>query len=237
MWDEGFHGLDVLRELAWTAGKLRAVNTVAILLKILLDNRERMNWGNPFFDAADILLGVLSGFAVDEPDKRIETAFDGLFHDPQVAPHFSSLLALAISICNPSRFVEAFDRFVLQAAGVDSYFVGADIFAQFADHLTIKLIKDNIDLLSPAARDFAWRSGVDAGILERSDITGVREKIGQPHIKTAPRRSVPVIELYETGRDSLRTAVGLYKGSGKSVLAMTYARGLRPRQNQLRGRA
>jgi hypothetical protein len=237
MWDEGFYGLEVLRELAWTAGKLRAVHVVAVLLKILLDNRERMSWGNPFFDTADILLGVVAGFAVDEPDKRIETAFDGLFCDPEIAPHFSSLLALGISICNPSRFVESFNRFVVQAAAADSYFVGADVFAQFADHLTIKLITDNIYLLSPAARDFAWRSGVDAGLLVPSDITGVREKIGQSQPKREPLRPMPVADLYDIGRDDLKTATNLFKRAGKSVLDMTYARGRTLRQNQLRGRA
>jgi hypothetical protein len=223
-WDEGYHGLGVLRQLAWTAGKLRVAYATGILLKVLVDNRERMSFDHPFFDTADIVLGVLTGFAVDEPDKRIETGFDGLFHDDAVAPHFAALLALGISICNPERFVEAFNRFVEKAQLARGYFVASDIFAQFAEHLTLKKVKDNLDLLTPEARAFAWRAGVEAKLLRKSEIVGLeRETVQEPGARPLPYGRATPSELYDRAKHRVKAATELYRGRGKSVMDETYA--------------
>lgn len=224
MWDEEFHGRAVLRELAWTAGKIRAVYAVPALIKILLDNRERMQWDSVFFDTADILLGVVTGFAVDEPDKRIEAAFDGLFHDAAVAPHFSATLALGISICNPARFVEAFNRFVDLQAKADDYLVATDIIAQFAEHLTVKWIRDKIDLLSDEANDYAFKAGVSAELWKAHEVSGVGPVTTKhPNLQIVPFADTAA--AYDKADRRYRTSVSIYKGErGEHVFDTSFAK-------------
>ena len=214
MWDEEFHGMLVLRELAWLAGKIRYVYAVPALIKILLDNRERMRVGDSFFGVADKLIGVLTGFAVDEPDGRIEQAFDGLFHDPAVAPHFSSLLALGISICDPARFVEAFDRFYLLQSSIPSVFVKTDVIANFAEHLTTKHIRDNVDLLSEKAKDFALQAGVNAGLWKAHEVAGT----GPVAVQHPPAKPLPVAVDYDKAKQRVDIGTRIYKANYSFVL-------------------
>jgi hypothetical protein len=213
MWVEEFHGRRVLRELAWIAGKIRAVNTVPSLLKIVIDHRNRLQRQDVFFDTADIVFSAVTGFAVNG-DERIERAYDDLFHDPAVAPQFSSLLALGISICNPGRFVESFDRFFLLQSIVPAAFVPTEVIAQFADHLTTNFVRGKLNDLSDDARDYAIDAGYKAELWKLYEVGGTGP-VPQLHPQ---RKPIECDNAYEKARGRIDFATRLAKGKEKFVL-------------------
>ncbi|HKR63361.1 MAG TPA: hypothetical protein VJZ00_06480 [Thermoanaerobaculia bacterium] len=239
MWDEGFHGRGTLIELAWLAGKIRAIYTIPVLLKILVDNRERLRFEDPFFGAADIVLAAILGFALDEEKREeseatIEEVCDGLFDDDNVAPHFSATLALIITICNRSRFVEVFNRFVERQAKVEDYFEPADVMASFDSHLTTKTLKAHLDELSDEAYHYAAIAGEEAELWTRQEILGdLEKKSGQ---RATPQKE-PREREYEIACRRFTAAIAARRKNKTYVLYDVKAQALTQKRPRGRGHA
>jgi hypothetical protein len=215
-WDEDFHGLNTLRDLAWTVGKVRATEAIPALIKLLLINRSDMQHGRPFFDAADTLLGVLAGLA---PDRRIETAFTALFHDSAVGPQFSATLALGISICDSDRFTEAFNRFVSLRAQIPTYFRDADVLRQFNDRLAQKTLWDSMGRLSLEAHRYARAVGISIGVFTRADLVAFDNELTPLHDSQPLAFPITTNDgLYQEAAERIRMASNQFRGSHQSLL-------------------
>lgn len=221
-WEEDFHGLIVLHWLARTTATLRVTGAIPSLIRILLLHRARMQWTDPFFATADTILGVLAAFT---PDHDIERAFNALFFDETVGPQFAALLALGISICNPERFPESFNRFVELQAKVPEYFNGQSVVTEFVDSVTMPTIVRSISALSPAAHRYFVTHAISAGVLEPSQLIGYdhdQRYLHQPSL--LPLTGADTRSLYESAGERYEHAREVMRKRSTSILDELYTR-------------
>ena len=157
-WNPQWHGYPALRNLALTAGYIRATGVAGILRKIIAGTDVRPEKPNTR-DALEIVFGVLGGFG-QLPEVQI--ALERAQNEERYQKHFAAQIMNGLCYANPDHYPRYLEKFLTVAAIQKSYRV-KDVVTDMVRLIGTEAVTQRLTDLNAAANEIVSQ------VLLRSD--------------------------------------------------------------------